>query len=297
MPRYEFVKGTSKKFWEIDCNGSTVVTTYGRIGSDGQKTVKKLGSPSAAKHLYDKLVSEKTRKGYALARENEEDEQKPATKPGKPRWDLSRAFQARTKLRDERATYAVELLEPGPLVVPTGKIFACDPYTMFGVAPFDRAVKKGKYPLILSVAKIAGKYKDTRVGCAMIRFAKGSVSKWINATKRGQSIAKLKPNHSFGYGVDSGTGCFGDASILPNLELVNDLTYENGGDEGWLSIFTMEKVLSEKWAQAILDTKTKANIMLFKSGFGDGFYPSYWGLSKSGQTLCLVTDFGVYPTS
>jgi hypothetical protein len=24
-------------------------------------------------------------------------------------------------------------------------------------------------------------------------------------------------------------------------------------------------------------------------------YTSWWGLSKSGRVLCLVTDFGVYP--
>jgi predicted DNA-binding WGR domain protein len=61
---FELVEGTSSKFWEIRGEGNVVYTRYGRIGSDGQTTMKDQGSPDAAKKLYDKLVKEKTGKGY-----------------------------------------------------------------------------------------------------------------------------------------------------------------------------------------------------------------------------------------
>jgi len=50
MPKsyYEFKDKTSSKFWEIDTKGSTVTVRYGKIGTDGQVTVKKLGSPAAS---------------------------------------------------------------------------------------------------------------------------------------------------------------------------------------------------------------------------------------------------------
>jgi predicted DNA-binding WGR domain protein len=66
MPRYEFVEGTSSKFWEIALAGKSFTTTYGRIGADGQSTKKSFASPAAAAKEYEKLIGEKTRKGYKL---------------------------------------------------------------------------------------------------------------------------------------------------------------------------------------------------------------------------------------
>lgn len=77
---FEFVEGTSSKFWEIWSEGNEVFTRYGRIGTDGQTTVKDQGSSDGAKKLYDKLVKEKTGKGYeekagAAGGDEEEDEE------------------------------------------------------------------------------------------------------------------------------------------------------------------------------------------------------------------------------
>ena len=71
---FVFVEGTSNKFWEIWVEGTSVHTRYGKRGSAGQRTVKGEGSAAAATKLYDKLVHEKTRKGYV-----EEGRAKPAT--------------------------------------------------------------------------------------------------------------------------------------------------------------------------------------------------------------------------
>lgn len=64
MPRYEFVEGSSKKFWEIALEGASFTTTYGRIGTDGQMSMKEYDSAEKARHEYEKLVAEKTKKGY-----------------------------------------------------------------------------------------------------------------------------------------------------------------------------------------------------------------------------------------
>lgn len=66
MPRYEFVEGSSSKFWEIELEGTSFTTTYGRIGTDGQSSMKEWPSEAKAKAEYDKLVAEKVKKGYAL---------------------------------------------------------------------------------------------------------------------------------------------------------------------------------------------------------------------------------------
>lgn len=62
---FEFSEGTSNKFWEVWVEGTKVLTRYGKIGASGQTTVKDEGSPAGAQKLHDKLVGEKTKKGYA----------------------------------------------------------------------------------------------------------------------------------------------------------------------------------------------------------------------------------------
>lgn len=45
MKRYfEFVGGTSAKFWEISTGGSEVSVRFGRIGTEGQTQVKRLAT-------------------------------------------------------------------------------------------------------------------------------------------------------------------------------------------------------------------------------------------------------------
>ncbi len=62
--RFEFVGGNSSKFWEVRVQGSDVYVAYGRIGSTGQTSFKTLESAQAATAHTEKLVREKTGKGY-----------------------------------------------------------------------------------------------------------------------------------------------------------------------------------------------------------------------------------------
>jgi len=62
--RFEFVQGTSRKFWQITVQGTEVSVVYGRIGTAGQTNNKQFTTtPDALKHA-EKLVREKTAKGY-----------------------------------------------------------------------------------------------------------------------------------------------------------------------------------------------------------------------------------------
>ncbi len=70
MPRYEFVEGKSSKFWEIDLDGTSFTTTYGRIGTEGQSSLKEYDSEEKAQKEYEKLVAEKVKKGYELVSGN-----------------------------------------------------------------------------------------------------------------------------------------------------------------------------------------------------------------------------------
>ncbi len=62
--RFEYVAGTSSKFWEVCVSGTAVTVRYGRIGTSGQTQTKSFPGEAAAKKHAEKLISEKTRKGY-----------------------------------------------------------------------------------------------------------------------------------------------------------------------------------------------------------------------------------------
>ena len=66
MARYELVEGTSSKFWEVDVSGSDLTVTFGRIGTVGQSKTKSFADAAGAVKERDKLVKEKTGKGYTL---------------------------------------------------------------------------------------------------------------------------------------------------------------------------------------------------------------------------------------
>jgi DNA ligase-1 len=61
---FEFVEGKSNKFWEVWVEGTSLYTHYGRIGSKGQTTIKDYADEAAARKAADKLIAEKTGKGY-----------------------------------------------------------------------------------------------------------------------------------------------------------------------------------------------------------------------------------------
>ncbi len=84
MPRYEFSEGTSNKFWEINLSGSQFTTTYGKIGTSGQTTIKTFKSEAEAKKEYDKLIAEKVKKGYEPADGASDDGDDEAAAPPPP---------------------------------------------------------------------------------------------------------------------------------------------------------------------------------------------------------------------
>lgn len=65
MKRFEFDDGSSSKFWEIAQDGCAVHVRYGKIGSAGQAQTKTHADAAGASAAMEKLIREKTAKGYA----------------------------------------------------------------------------------------------------------------------------------------------------------------------------------------------------------------------------------------
>jgi DNA ligase-1 len=64
MRRFEFVGGSSAKFWEISVDGTDITVRFGRIGTGGQQQTKSFADAAKARQHAEKLIAEKTGKGY-----------------------------------------------------------------------------------------------------------------------------------------------------------------------------------------------------------------------------------------
>ncbi len=64
---FEFVEGTSFKFYEVGVCGDDVTVRFGRIGTQGQTLVKTFPDAIAAARHAERLIKAKTTKGYLEA--------------------------------------------------------------------------------------------------------------------------------------------------------------------------------------------------------------------------------------
>ncbi len=62
--RFEFHDAASQKFWEIAQEDTSVTVRFGRVGTNGQTRTKSFADLAAASQHAEKLVEEKTGKGY-----------------------------------------------------------------------------------------------------------------------------------------------------------------------------------------------------------------------------------------
>ncbi len=62
---FELSDDKSYKFWEIGLNGTIVTVRYGRIGTNGTEKTKAFATVDAAEKHREKLIAEKTGKGYS----------------------------------------------------------------------------------------------------------------------------------------------------------------------------------------------------------------------------------------
>jgi predicted DNA-binding WGR domain protein len=62
--RFEMVEGNASKFWEVRCVEGELIVNFGRIGTAGQSKIKECEDPADARAEREKLIKEKTKKGY-----------------------------------------------------------------------------------------------------------------------------------------------------------------------------------------------------------------------------------------
>ncbi|GAA3891530.1 DUF4241 domain-containing protein [Streptomyces sedi] len=215
-----------------------------------------------------------------------------------PAPDVARLFTVGGSHRGADGLIAtVVSLHEAPLTLPTGRVAACDPMIGIeeGVEPFTDEVPPGTYPVVLSVAEVArpddASYTHERAAAAWLRIGERPAADWSAALTAGQDPAELAHGEWFGYGVDTGTACFVDASVTPRLR---PLLGEDG-DGGPLidAVYgTASPSLTPRPA-AVVEPESGVGMVAFPSGWGDGAYPTWVGRDAAGRVVGFLTTFFV----
>lgn len=202
---------------------------------------------------------------------------------------LDRAFEDGTPFQNEFTSGVLRQNTITELVVTSGRLVACDAF-VWGSFELERRVPQGRFLVTLSIAELPN--DDRRVAYARVQFRDAKPARWEMAVPVGKRLADLKEDHIYGYPVDSGTGCFMDHDALTRLESMSESAILRFND-ALIASFEKHQEGSAEWADMVLIPATGANLVGFTSGWGDGFYASYWGLDADDAPVCLVTDFDV----
>lgn len=208
-------------------------------------------------------------------------------------WDVNKASSnfALVSIGDaELTTRKIDTLKIGDVQITSGRVVAADPLAQPDRPAFTRTVPRGNYPVTLYQA-------FGRIAAASMRFADGTPVRWELATIAGQDTAVLKDDELFGYPVDAGVGCYMDADTLA---LIDQREAKAQADKPGSDINYYDDVLAPeldahdgKYALHQPIAGNPGNVAVFWSGWGDGFYPVFWGLAEDGRPLVMLTDFQV----
>lgn len=203
--------------------------------------------------------------------------------------DFSKLFDEGRLVDSEYGKLTLRRHELAALVVPSGRIVACDPATSPGSEAFTVAIPPGRHALTLSVAHFED--EDQRVAGALLTLTEREVVSWEMALLPGEELSELKEDEVFGYPVESAVGCLMDAEaqkiLLSNLEEDEDFL-DHAAD-------AMEEHYTDtwSWAEMILRPADGLNLFLFSTGMGDGLYATFLGRDAAGNVARVVTDFAL----
>lgn len=206
-------------------------------------------------------------------------------------------------LAAEMETQQLVEIHIGDVNLPTGKIIAADPFFTTDQQPFSRTVEPDKYPVYIYVSEIDKLHH--RIAYAKIKFRPETASKWILAVTEdltSEEMEDLDEGEFYGFAVESGLGCFLDeetnSAYINRMDEVQEQNPESNYYDDVLADEFRKYSGKNNFSRELGDWNdhkptedSDNNVIMFASGWGDGYYPAYWGLSEDGENIELVIDF------
>jgi hypothetical protein len=207
--------------------------------------------------------------------------------------DFDLIFREGGTFVDEIAgTAVISVTEIGKLDLPTGRVVATDPMAGLGeeAEAFVETVAPGVYPVVVARAHWPENEGDRRVAAAKLVVRDEPVAAWELALVEGQDPAELGDDEMFGFGVDTASACFVDASFAH----VSPVLLAGEGEEGLIWDLFVEAE-DAAVAAVVTDPDAGQSLAVFNSGWGDGAYPTWIGRTADGGLACFAIEFFVLP--
>ena len=196
----------------------------------------------------------------------------------------------------------VDVLDIGAVHFPSGTIFACDPLVeLEDTPPFIQTIPAGTYPVKICVVP-SEKYGD-RYACVKVEVSREKPVRYeLGMTGKEDLDEELDEDEYFGFGVDAGMGCVADIQtqaafktywakrleedpdIDPYNDLFCDLLEENA------KACPKYQLSHGDWLNWTVPD-TDCNLPIFASGWGDGYYPVYFGYAAKGKVCAVYVRF------
>ena len=184
-------------------------------------------------------------------------------------------------------------LSCGPLQITSGRVVACDPLVQPERQPFARELQaRGAFPV--EVLHDKGRHALAVLWLRDRSNVRVADLNWQMALIEGESLETLGDDEFYGYPVDAGVGCFMDPDAAAAMA---ERDKREAATPDFVSYY--DDVLEGEMGDANvvdhypLGPGSASNMVIFRSGWGDGSYPSFWALDAAGEPVALVTDFMV----
>jgi hypothetical protein len=213
---------------------------------------------------------------------------------------LTYFVDGKTWMTPSGETITLSVCRLGKLYLPSGRLIACDPAIPDDL-PFEHTFFPNAYPVDVVIMHIQKhlsprrsrwfqlwkrRSEDKRIALAAVVFQEAVPTRWEPAHIAGQ-LRRHSERDTYSYGVDSASGCFMDqraaqAIVNEDLDLFEalDVVTENPPDQ-------------PMWMNLHFRQTEPLNIIVFNSGWGDGYYSSYIGYTDDNTVARVVTDFAV----
>ncbi len=176
------------------------------------------------------------------------------------------------------------------LILPTGRLVACDPLTYPESDPFELEVPRGVHPVHAIIAHL----RDQReVAYISVEFESASANRWQVAHVDGEEQPSWREARSIGFPVESGVAALMDESTATRI--LDALLTEDGEEE---FSRTVHRGLSRARrgggfgaGEVSLGADFEGNAVVFE--VDDGVYTTYLGSTPGGTTTRFVVDLGV----
>lgn len=194
----------------------------------------------------------------------------------------------------------LEILDLGEVNIESGKIVVCDPlaYLDEESLSFIQEIKPNKYKVFAGVLEDEERYAIVKLQIS------DKAPKYYDLALTGvEELEHVEDGDFFGFPVDAGMACICDYNALTDFIKFEDKLIESKGDDynryddlfaGLLEDNAKKypKYQSEygDWLNFNIP-ESKYNIVLFQSGYGDGFYPSYFGYDDNDEICALYIVF------